>query len=236
MSAHQPFPDSGELSENLNLSLSNLKSCLRSETAGVHSYVVRSVKWDRGVKEFLQRGSAPNFQGGYITLCTCKHQMRATQDCNAWKNTWIAGFASLHRGYHYLFYLAKIRQAFESQYDLWKFLQTKPKVFAAKSATKNCLGDAFTPNGDLTDRQRFDPARYTAPVQGHTHRSDGCDRRWFSDINYKYEARYKRQPSLLVADPQFSFLWREPTIQLNEYHCRNFRIWTDIKGFLKGLQ
>lgn len=78
----QPFPDSSKLR---GLSLPNLKRRLRSTTGDVHSYVVRSVKLNRATKHFAQKGSAPNFQAGYITLCTCKHQMRATQPAESWR-------------------------------------------------------------------------------------------------------------------------------------------------------
>src|SRR5712691_3567326 len=90
----QAFPTSGRLVKNLDWSLPALKRRLRSASEKVHSYVVRTVGYDRTEKVFGQTGSAPNFQGGYITLCTCKHQMRATQDCHEWRDTWIAGFAS----------------------------------------------------------------------------------------------------------------------------------------------
>src|SRR5713101_4344306 len=103
----QPFPISGRLAKNLDLSLAALKKRLRAETDEAHSYVVKSVKWDQPTKLFRQRGCAPNFQGGYITLCTCKHQMRATQDGDDWKDTWVAGFASRCLGHHWLFYLTK---------------------------------------------------------------------------------------------------------------------------------
>jgi len=46
--------------------------------------------------EYVQTGSAPNFQGGLITLCTCKHSMRATLTPRAMASVgvWVAGLTS----------------------------------------------------------------------------------------------------------------------------------------------
>ena len=75
----QPFPISGPLAENLGLPLPVLKAEIGKAEARTHSYVLSSVKLDHETTTFEQHGSAPNFQGGVLTLCTCKHQMRATQ-------------------------------------------------------------------------------------------------------------------------------------------------------------
>jgi len=195
------------------------------------------VKWDKKKNLFGQTGCAPNFQGGYITLCTCKHQMRATQDCDQWRDTWIAGFVSRCLGHHWLFYLTRIAKACESQYDLWQFLRSKPKrTREAKSSLNDPFGDLFKPKGVLSGNERFDPGCYHAPKSGHSHRNGGCDNSWVGDIRYKYARLYKRQPPLLVGDPSFSFLWKQPRIRLKEFHPRNFLIWPSITDFLGDLK
>jgi len=57
-----------------NLSLKELIQKLREEKGEVYAYVLTTIKYKNG--EFIQTGSAPNFQGGLITLCTCKRFMR----------------------------------------------------------------------------------------------------------------------------------------------------------------
>lgn len=67
---YQVFPASGPLHDALNLSGRDLIQRLGKMEGSVYCYIVTSVK-DRGGL-FVQTGSAPNFQGGLITLCTCK--------------------------------------------------------------------------------------------------------------------------------------------------------------------
>ena len=59
----------------------------------VYGYVITTVELRDGL--FDQTGSGPNFDGGLITLCTCKHDLRARMHTEEWlKNQWIAGFTS----------------------------------------------------------------------------------------------------------------------------------------------
>jgi hypothetical protein len=117
----QPFPSNGLLHKNLGPPLAVLKSQILTVQDRTYSYVVRSIKHDFETNTFEQHGSGPNFQGGVLTLCTCKHQMRSSQAANDWKGVWVAGFTSrtIHEGKHWLFYLAKIKFAYESHADLW---------------------------------------------------------------------------------------------------------------------
>ena len=116
----QPFPKDGVLASNLNWSLGRLRQRIGEGREAAYSYVVKSIKLKRGSTVFEQSGSAPNFQGGVLTLCTCKHQMRATMDCSGWEGKWIVGFTSRCRNErpHWLFYLAQIANAYESQAEL----------------------------------------------------------------------------------------------------------------------
>ena len=100
----QPFPEVGQLADNSNLPLPLLARRIKGVQGRACSYVVRSVKLDRSTLCFEQHGSAPNFQGGVLTLCTCKQQMRSSQSADERSNVWIAGFTSrtIHEGRHWL--------------------------------------------------------------------------------------------------------------------------------------
>jgi hypothetical protein len=88
----QPFPEDDLLVKNLNLTCSQLAKRIGKTVGTAYSYVVQSVKIHRPNLVFAQEGSAPNFQCGYLTLCTCKHQMRSSLGCSEWRGKWIVGF------------------------------------------------------------------------------------------------------------------------------------------------
>ena len=91
----QPFPETGLLAHNSNLRLVNLANRIRTVRGRAYSYVVRTVKLNQNTLSFEQHGSAPNFQGDVLTLCTCKHQMRSRLSAEEWQDdVWIAGFTS----------------------------------------------------------------------------------------------------------------------------------------------
>jgi hypothetical protein len=193
------------------------------------------VKLNHETTTFEQYGSAPNFQGGVLTLCTCKHQMRATQSNEGWAGVWLAGFTSrtIHEGRHWLFYLAKIKSAHESHADLWEAL--KADVRNAKAADRNFLGDIFKPKPPIpTGKARYSPSRYIMP-SFHAHRQHAGDNGWRNDIRYKHTDKYG-DPPLLVADPQQTFLWDEPTIHFSQNHCRNFHKWPSLTDFVSNLR
>lgn len=233
--AVQPFPE-GALPDEKNQGLKRIRARVRGFHARAYSYVATSVKLDRGSFRFRQQGSAPNFQGGILTLCTCKHQMRASQSCEEWENdVWLLGFTSrtLHKGKHWLFYLAKIQFAFESHGDLWNSM--KEECRAAKAAHEHFLGDMFEPKRpNLTGNARYSPDQYHAPSR-HCHRKGRSDVRWHNDINYRLAWKYG-SPALLVADPESTFLWEEPTIYIMDDHCRNYRKWSSLQEVMKRLR
>ena len=228
----QPFPDSGRLANNPNLTTAALTSRIGTMAGAAYSYVVKSVGISHEDHLFEQHGSAPNLQGDLLTLCTCKHQMRASLDRGKWeKDKWVAGFTSrcIHEKRHWLFFLAKVRNAYESHADLWKRLPVE--VRKAKSARTNFLGDVFAPKPTAIGERRFRPRHYFAPAR-HSHRTDSCDTGWHYDINSEYG---DRRPSLLVFDPQLTFVWEEPTVFLDQDHCRNYRKWPTLGGLLRCL-
>ncbi len=230
----QAFPDDGLLAKNLNLTFSDLAKRIGTTGGAAFSYVVRTVEFDRTDLRFEQHGSAPNFQGSYLTLCTCKHQMRSCLDSSEWKGTWVAGVTSRcrYQRRHWLFYLTRVSRAYESHADLWHSLPAV--VQAAKSAQKQYLGDLFRPKGRLAGNGRYDPRRYFTPSR-HSHRQSSCDNGWHNDIEYWCADRYGR-PSLLVGDPKFTFLWAQPFIFFDDAHCRNFKKWKSLIDLLGRLR
>lgn len=86
----QPFPSDRRLGRNLGLPLPLLTARLGQLNDRAYSYVVRTVKWDHETETFEQQGSAPNFQGDVLTLCTCKHKMRESQSAEKWRGVWLA--------------------------------------------------------------------------------------------------------------------------------------------------
>jgi hypothetical protein len=211
ISDFQPFPHTGRLQQNMNLSLCKLREIIGDTQAKVYSYIVATVKNHNG--DFVQMGSAPNFQGGVISLCTCKHYMRTFLDVGQWPNIWIAGFTGTRVGNkrNVLFYLMKVKYAFESHCDLWYSENLSDTVKQAKLAhkNKNRFGDVFQPKSKLKDkRDEFDFEHYHPPVADHVHAPKDW---WHKDINYTTGVR-DRKPALLLGDPQYSFLWNKPTL------------------------
>ena len=197
----QRFPKTGRLAEQSNIDLSSLRKRLRGQSGVVHCYVVRTIEYP--ADEFVHTGSGPNFQGGLITLCTCKHQMRSRRGLRDWRGAWVAGFTSLGKvpGDHvnHLVYLMKVGQAYTSHRDLWHALSAAQRE--AKAADTNPLGDVFRPRSPVGDW--FDPKSYIPPGPDHSHCAGN---RWQEDIDDH------RRPPLLVGDPDLSLLWSRPLI------------------------
>lgn len=199
---HQTFPNAGQLSDNMNMSLSTLCEHISGQ-AVVYCYVIRTINCRDG--KFLQTGCGPNFQGGLATLCTCKHRMRTFMDANGWRGKWIAGFTSV-RTYgrkNFLIYLMQVLHAFESHYDLWFSESISPETKQAKAAHLSMFGDIYKPRHIGTNR--FKPEEYVNPRSNHVH-SKG----WDNDISYW--GCGGRVAALLIGDPEYSFLWNRPVI------------------------
>jgi len=168
----------------------------------VYAYVVASIDLEDG--KFIQTGSAPNFQGGLITLCTCKRRMRTFRTPENWKRTWIAGLCSLKGAgdQQALFYLMRVEEAYESHRDLWAAIKN---ARASKNAHTHRLGDLYEPRGDT---KPFDPDSYYRPVKNHSHRDRRRPDEWRDDINYTGIS--ERRAALLVGDADRSYLWDQP--------------------------
>ena len=233
----QPFPSGGQLGKNMGLPLSLLIARLGQIKDRAFSYVVRTVEWNHETATFEQHGSAPNFQGDHLTLCTCKHQMRSRLSAEEWEDdVWLAGFTSrtIHEGKHWLFFLAKVETAHESHSDLWS---NKDADFRKdKAAHLHFLGDLFKPTTPKpTGQARFAPSRYLMPTV-HAHRQYPGHDGWKNDINYRHAVTSHHAP-LLVADPRLTFLWTEPMIFFaRKKHCRDYHTWSSLQELMALLR
>jgi len=211
----QEYPKDGQLKDHTNLRRNELLDKLGNERGTIYAYVLCTVENEN--HKFSQKGCGPNFQGGLVTLCTCKHFMRTWRDVLDWKGIWIAGltkFNLMEDGKNYLFYLMKVSESFHSQKEIWNSLS--PKERNAKNAGVDPLGDIYEPKDNIQDE--FDPSDYHAP-KNHVHLTGN---QWHKDINYVN--RYGKRPALLVGDTKYSFLWSLPIISLKSKHPR-IKVW-----------
>jgi hypothetical protein len=233
---YQQFPKTGVLSQHVDLNKTRLKEMIKGQSDAVYAYIMSTVVMTES--ELRQTGTGPNFQGGYITLCTCKHRMRTSLARDDWQNKWIAGFTSLDCGrQHWLFYLAKVKEAYESQSELWYSGSLSHPALEDKSARNSELCDLYEPKRELGALSPYDPNSYHTPISGHSHHVDESDHLWRIDIDYsrkKLKVKAKRRPSLLIGDPKFSFLWRTPTLCV-EGKWRH-TIYNGLESFLRDLK
>lgn len=203
-----------------NLSLDDLAARLGRvgplENQKSFCYVVRTVRLINGV--LVQTASAPNFDGGHITLNTCKHSMRATMPVEAWtQGVWIAGMSSWDlesKKQQSLVYLMRVGEAYGSHFELVQALRGSGRTVTveAKAATTNRRGDIFLPSSfDLSREQYRSVPSYLPPMVGHAHRGEVCDTDWEDDI--AYESKDGKPAALLVGDPDFSFTWSKQLIR-----------------------
>lgn len=202
------------------------------KTAAVFSYVVASTCLDAQGR-LRQLGSGPNYQGGLITLTTCKRRMRAALEVEAWPGQWIVGLSGngLHEGRQWLVFVTQIERAFASHAELVKALP--PEVRRAKSSRLSVHGDLFEPLRAVTDEEALEPGNYHPPIVGHLHQKP---EKWHKDIHYP---SWQRPAALLVGDPKRSFLWTEPTLfyrgeggQLRQ----GYKKWLNLSEFVKRLE
>ncbi len=203
----QPLPPPGWSDDKLSLDRDSLRDVVKPSQAIVYRYVIATVKWESG--RFVQYGSAPNFQGGMVTLCTCKHRMRTSVDSRSWEGRWLAGFSgtpAVGDGKYYLVYLMQVKQACESQAEMWDALPED--VREAKAADLHRLGDLYRPKP--SPGEPLDRASYIPPCKEHSHALGNA---WHNDIVYAKQS--VRPPSLLVGDPEQTFLWDRPLISVS---------------------
>lgn len=225
----QPFPTSGALFDHLNVLPSALKKrlALHPPEALVYAYVVETAKWDENHPGCLQQtGSGPNFAGGRITLCTCKHPMRASRTAAPWPGKWIAGFSAVGPGHvQELFYLMRVEQAFESHRELWNYLPEEVRV--AKSISRSRFGDVFEPKSPPSDQRdeelNFVSGNYNTSIHSlHDHQDT-----WPKDFDYRQTDTRGRPAPLLVGAEEDSFVWRKPCLRYDDTlgrGCKKFHL------------
>lgn len=216
---YQPIPMPGQI--RLDVDFDELRA-LCPDThplATLYSYVITSVELNHD--RFVQKGSAPNWQGKYVTLCTCKHRMRTSVSCKAWEGRWVAGFTSRRKvpPPHKLVYLMKIGWAFDSHLNLWRSTDLPDNMKRAKAAHLDRHGDLFCPKLRSVDPEsplRYKRSSYKPPIVGHVHEHE-----WENDI--RHFGFSERPAALLVGDPDCTFIWDRPLI------CTQRRLWIGHK-------
>ncbi len=228
----QPFPVSGPLFDNLNKTHQQLRAAIGGASGGasgrVRSYKMTSVRLADG--KFRQAGCGPNFQGGRLTLCTCMHPLRAEREAEEWRGWWIAGLTN-QCGCVWVFYLAEVGCAYESQRDLWNAMSSETRE--AKSTRYDVHGDLYEPQ-PLQESDPFDPANYFSPMIGHRHRFRQDDDTWRRDIDF-FHANFKRHSAYLLASPRRTFIWEQPILYVAGTHSRTDS-WTSVNHFLSILK
>lgn len=172
---------------------------------------------------FNQTGSAPNFNGDRVTLCTCKHKDRSSPpppNCQGpnskdpWQGVWVSGICSATvlrpRG---LFYLMLIEQTYDSHQAIWKALGA-PK---AKSAFRNPIGDIYEPLATAAANP-WSKRSYRPRLSTHVH--DENARTY--DIEQTFYSGGRR-PRLFLGDKRRSYVWSAPTITLQPKADRDWR-------------
>ena len=203
----------------------------------VYGYVIETVKPYQG--GFLQEGSGPNWDGGVITLCTCKHDMRAWMTPEEWRRgMWVAGMTgwSIPFGKQQsLVYLMRVGEAYGSHAELIFQLNSTGRgaVVKAKDSTLNQLGDLMMPRKAGVPAKPNDPAAYHAPRPDHPHSDEDG---WHNDVHHPSRGRAAREAPLLVGDSAFSFLWTRPVVRRRHPSVtRPCRVWT-LSEFLDDLE
>jgi len=234
----QDYPRSGTLFKNMNKPLEGLTKKLKDYVdlnESLYYYIVRTLDYQE--KQILQKGSAPNFQGGIISLCTCKHWMRTFSNILNQESVWIAGLTSINlipkNRYNFLFYLMRVEKGFrfKSHQEAWHNI---PKEIRSKKiASRHLFGDLFKPKPQIVDE--FDAESYFEPVEGHPHQKltkEGIPI-WHKDIQQYYDKPYV----LLFGNPEFSFLWnKEPRFYYSsEKKLTQGQRYSSIGDFIKNL-
>ena len=190
----------------------------------VFAYVLTTVNVVGGY--FVQSGSAPNLQGGFVTLATCMHYHRTMWA--SMKGLWVAGFAGKNIGTgNPLFYLMYAADECDSQLGLWNTLP--PSTRTAKNAKYNVLGDLYEPSTAIA-ATRHTPGAYHPPHPRHVHAPGNA---WHTDIDYGH---FGRRPKLLIGDPNFSFVWMRPRYSYIHPQHPRFTTYDSLGAFLRNLR
>jgi len=205
----------------------------------VYAYIVTTIKTTSDY-QLCQTGSAPNFAGGRITLCSCKHKDRATfQPSNdpqdPWKNVWVAGLTSISADpSRSLAYLICVERSFLSQRELWHALPNRCRQ--AKCASNSKRGDLYRPRAAAAN-EPYRPAHYHRPMSGHVHSSYKHPNSWYHDV--MQWGRRSRPHRLLLGQRLQSYRWThvEMILKLNVIgHSAHHCLFPSLNEFIANLQ
>ena len=206
----------------------------------VYAYIVTTIKTRPPNYRLQQTGSAPNFSGGRITLCTCKHKDRATfhpssDPHDPWKDVWVAGLTSKSEDpSRSLAYLMRVERSFLSQLELWRYLPVTCR--RAKSASRSETGDCYEPKLSATSHP-YDPSSYHPPMGGHVHSSARHPNSWYHDV---MQWGQRSQPHrLLLGHATQSYRWIHVKMILKLDvigHSAHHRMYPSLSDFVANLQ
>lgn len=151
---------------------------------------------------FAQTRSGPNWEGGVLTMATCKHLLRTYKTIEA-KKTAFCGVTNKLDGENYIMYVGVIDKTFGSNFDLNCYLSKHhPEAIKAKLSTDNRLGDIFLPVTQLTGDDKYDSMNFEEPCDDHCRKEENDskgDAKWFKDI--EYVTRNGTRPKCLIFNP-----------------------------------
>jgi hypothetical protein len=207
-------------------------------TKPVYCYIVTTIETTSAF-DLQQMGSAPNFAGGCITLCTCKHKDRATirmlkNSSDPWRGVWVAGLTSKSANpSRSLAYLMYVERSFSSQLALWNCL---PKACRReKSASRTKLGDLYVPKPAARDEPHI-PANYRSPLRGHVHSPTRDRQMWHRDI--EQWGRVPRPHRLLLGQAAQSYRWVHVEMVLKPNaigSTAHHKIYDSLSDFIEAL-
>lgn len=184
-------------------------------------YTSHQIYYEDGL--IRQTRSSPNWEGGMVTYCTCKHLMRSVSR-DTWEDTWIATVGPRECENNCLVCVGRIWRSFPSNFTLSGCLRSYPEIFKVKMADTNPRGDLYTPKGralagyDVYKHSNFlEPPKHTRSVDFYkkspgsvSERKDGLIPKWWRDLEY---TMYGNRPMVFILSPCWIFsrpmLWSD---------------------------
>lgn len=152
--------------------------------------------------KFQQTRSGPNWEGGHVTMTTCKHLLRTYNSIESGK-TAIVGLTNKLEGDNFVMYVGVIDKTFDSNYDLGLYLKDHhPEAYKIKLAKHNRLGDIFEPFSDTLPEDKYDLFSFDDPIHTHCRAEENDSKgnpKWWKDI--QYVTRNGTRPKCLILNP-----------------------------------
>ena len=185
--------------DNLNINFTELAELLEGVET-IYVYPHHLIKLVDG--KFEQTRSGPNWEGGVLTMATCKHLLRTYSTLEE-KKVAFCGITNKLDGENHLMYIGVIDKMFDSNYDLNCYLSNNnQRAMKAKLATDNRLGDVFLPVTQLEGDDKYDSMNFDEPCDDHCRKEENDskgDPKWIKDI--EYITRNGTRPKCIVFDP-----------------------------------